>query len=201
MVTYTLLLMMVILTLITHFVIICGLSKGRKVKTMLIYNDNYLNLTDDDFDYYKDCIAEQEGIYPEGVTEDQIYNYWLEDIQFNFDEVRQDLKQVYCNDIYAIADIGRWDGRISGYKRLDCLEDILYCGEDYNTLETDQYNLTLTAIHHDGTNYITFRELKPDLSYEQIENFEEKLYAGKCSSRDLSRYTTSLKHKVEAIYQ
>lgn len=101
-------------------------------------------------------------------------------------------------DLIAIADLGLWYGRRTGYKELSNVRDCFYDDADYLTWYIDRYNnLRCRAIHHDGTNNYLYREWKDNLSYEQKENFKWKLYQGKATSRDLSRYTKAIGDTIE----
>ena len=89
----------------------------------------------------------------------------------------------------------------TGYKLLNRrnLSEIMSCGnEDYNHLYYDGFNVYKKAIHHDGTNYIMFREVRPDVN---IEKLCDKIYNNEVISRaTLNRYTRSLRRYVKKIY-
>ena len=109
--------------------------------------------------------------------------------------------------IIAIADIGRWNGRVKGYKEIQAdrsgrnlLSNILFSEADIVTWYCDQYNLRATEHHHDGTNYILYREKRPGVSDTMWDNFLDKLYYGRATDRDIRRYTKSLKNTVMNIY-
>ena len=164
--------------------------------------------TDDFSEYDKDCLIESifcnnPDLDLDDITDEDVYDEFLFVNDLNIEDTKDLLDSIDINgQIIAIADLGLWTGRHSGYKYIDTLSDIFTCMEDYNTLSIDQHNnLTLSATHHDGTNYITFRLLKDNLSDTQIENFENKLYNGTATSKDISRYTTSLGKIIkEQIY-
>lgn len=70
--------------------------------------------------------------------------------------------------LIAIADLGRWNGRFSGYKEIKCLSDVMYTNCDYECIYIDGYgNLRKTESHHDGTNSILYRYWKDGVSDEQ----------------------------------
>jgi hypothetical protein len=119
-----------------------------------------------------------------------------EELNFQFECLHHDLinelKQINTNEIIAIADLGLWNGRKLGYKVLNNLEDILYTNCDYIDLYSENGNIKLKGSHHDGTNYIVFREFKDNISEEQKDNFLNKIYNGKCNNKDISRYTKSI---------
>ena len=97
--------------------------------------------------------------------------------------------------------MGLWNGRCSGYAILDKnnLKEILYCGnKDFNHLYYDGFNVYKKAIHHDDTNHIMFREVRPDVD---IEKLCDKIYNNEpISKATLNRYTRSLRRYVKQIY-
>lgn len=137
---------------------------------------------------------------PDNVLENDMYefnNMYLEDEQYNLNVTPTKGR------IIAIADLGLWDGRKIGYKLLehnigDCLNNFSQAEE--MEFYCDRYNLRSTQIHHDGTNYILFRELRPEISSDQADNFLWKVYNGKATDRDIRKYTCSLRPYVQAIY-
>lgn len=104
--------------------------------------------------------------------------------------------------VIAIADLGLWNGRKKSYKIMNCnLNSVLdACGGDYLKVYADRYDVKSVAVHHDGVNYITYRMLKPNLTEVQIDNFLNKLTSGEFSQKDISRYTISLRNKINQIY-
>lgn len=104
--------------------------------------------------------------------------------------------------VIAIADLGLWNGRRKSYKIMNCnLNSVLEaCGGDYLKVYTDRYDVKSVAVHHDGVNYITYRMLKPNLTEVQIDNFLSKLASGDFTKKDISRYTISLRNKINQIY-
>lgn len=118
------------------------------------------------------------------------------------DQYRYNLNKELDGKIIAIANIGLWNGRRSGYKimgyNLNNVLDSFSC--DYIKVYADRYNVHSEASHHDGTHYVTFRMIKPNLSDEQVENFLDKLYNGTHTSRDITKYTKSLVGEVKKVY-
>lgn len=104
--------------------------------------------------------------------------------------------------VIAIASLGLWNGRKTGYKIMNSnLNSVLdACGGDYLKVYTDRYDVKSVAVHHDGVNYITYRMLKPNLTEVQIDNFLNKLASGDFTKKDISRYTISLRNKINQIY-
>ena len=98
-----------------------------------------------------------------------------------------------ADDIVAIGILNLWNGQKLGYKCLDS-SDI---GQVFETAQGDFATWGLTANkdivcidrHHDGTNYYLYRSFKPHITDVQQENFLTKIYEGKLTQQDISRYT------------
>lgn len=170
-----------------------------------IYN-NDLSLKDHE-DYlrvYKDYLIDIEDYKEEDTkdidTNDNDFITFLHDtlelfMQDTLDNLDYELK----NNIIVIADLGLWDRRVkTAYKWIGSnLKNILYSDCDYIKIYIKNNNIRSTQIHHDGTNYLLFRELK-DNKYRDI--LENKLYNGSITSKDISRYTKSLVPYIKEIY-
>lgn len=103
--------------------------------------------------------------------------------------------------ILAIADLGLWNGRKEGYKKLDNLNECLEhdCkGESYVTIDvSDDDELTKEESHHDGTNHVTYRGIREDLEDELDEYLEEH---GLPTGEMLDKFTYKLGPIVQEIY-
>lgn len=145
---------------------------------------NYCEVNDIDInelsDYEKDNIINDEIIH------------WYE-----FEKMTLDYE--LDNDILAIADLGLWNGRTSGYKILsDNLNNILNVNGDVIEVYAENGNIRAKATHHDGTNYILFRKIRDD---RDIDKLLDRLYEGKPVSPSLlNYYTESLYPQVGEIY-
>lgn len=121
------------------------------------------------------------------------------------DDERCNLNILTEGRIILIADIGIWNGRRMGYRLLNahnikaCLEFEKDC--NYAEWYVDRFNdLRSTQTHHDGSHHIRYREVKPNITSDQLDNFCWKLYRGKATARDISKYTRSLGKRVKQIY-
>lgn len=130
------------------------------------------------------------------------YDTDCEDIELWYDDEKSNLDKYLDNNIIALADLGLWNGRRTGYNilnnNLNSILNSFNC--DYKQVWQDRYNVKSKCIHHDGTNYILFRMLRPGLSYDQLNNFEEKILTGLLTDRDLRKYTVSLNKFIDDIY-
>ena len=157
---------------------------------------NY-DINEEDFQEYFDEFGIDDE-YEKFMTANQINDEYLEDERAN-------LNIELPEDIVCIADIGLWNGRRHGYKLLksnnlaDCLKFESSC--EYAEWYVDSHsNLRSRQTHHDGTHYVLYRMWKEGLSETQKENFLEKIYVGKASRKDISRYTKRLGDAVAQVY-
>lgn len=134
-----------------------------------------------------------------------------------FEEEMREINNEYFHDeqlnlniptegrIIAIADLGLWNGRRMGYKLKDekniraCLSFDADCG--YGEWWVDSHNnLCSRQTHHDGTNFLLYREVKPEITSDQLDNFCWKIYEGKATAKDITRYTRSLGKRIKNVY-
>lgn len=124
-----------------------------------------------------------------------------EDIDMWFDDETLNLSKHLDGRILAIASMGLWDGRKSGYKILgNNLNEILTSsiGCDEKEVYCDAYNVYAEGYHHDGRNNVEFREIRED---RNIENLLDKVYSGKeVTRREINYYTKSLRSYIMEIY-
>lgn len=157
--------------------------------------------TEHDFDDMKRVMIEEYDYEDESISDEDVWGRIDNDIEYSYNEALCDLDIKTEGDIIAIASMGLWNGRRTGYKILDKnnLKEILYCGnEDYNHLYYDGFNVHKKASHHDGINYIMFREVRPDVN---IDRLCDKIYNNEeISNATLNRYTRSLRRYVKNIY-
>ena len=148
-------------------------------------------------DDYREC-NEIEG--DEEINELDVYSWASETNDTYLDDARCDLA-IPVGEIICIASLGLWDGRRMGYKHMGHkVSDCLSSNDDDIEWYCDSHNLCGVGYHHDGTNYYIYRVLKDGLSDEQVSNFENKLYYGTATKKDVSRYTRSLLPYVQKVY-
>ena len=118
--------------------------------------------------------------------------------EYLWDE-RANLNKKIDGRILAIADLGRWNGRCSGYKILDNnISSILETDCDYCEWYSDGYNIKFKGIHHDSTNYYEYRVIREN---RNIENLLNDIYEGnQVSRKKLNYYTKSLHPYIADIY-
>lgn len=121
----------------------------------------------------------------------------LEDRKRDFSYIDRKYPQ---NGYIAIADLGLWDGRRSGYKKYSFLERMLYSDCDDAKWYIDETNdLRAVMYHHDGTNYIRYREWKSRVSNNDKEIFINKIYNNNFTEEDVKKYTKSIGQKIKKI--
>lgn len=125
---------------------------------------------------------------------------YLDDERSNFSSIDR-LK----GDIIILADIGLWNRRALGYKEIysrsasDCLRFERDC--EYAKWYVDERNdLCSRQSHHDGSHHLIYRSWKEGISDKQKQNFRDKIYYGKITRRDITRYTDSIGVKVKELY-
>ena len=118
--------------------------------------------------------------------------------EYLWDE-RANLNKKIDGRILILGDIGRWNGRYSGYKILDNnISSILETDCDYCEWYSDGYNIKFKGHHHDGINYHEYRVIRED---RNIENLLDDIYDGKeISRKKLNYYTKSLHSYVAKVY-
>lgn len=159
--------------------------------------------TDIDFEQWKndmmEYVEETYGDDRDNVSEDDVWHFIHSELDFQLECERKNLNQQTDGRIIAIADIGRWNGRVNGYKIIDAnVKEILYSGADYTSWYGDGHNIISIQHHHDGTNYVEYRVIRED---RNIDNLLEAIYNGEeISRKKLNYYTKSLYPYVAKIY-
>lgn len=151
----------------------------------------------------EDLNAAKESLVENGleVNEQTIYQELCEQKDQWLNDESMNLSHPLDERIILIADIGRWNGRKSGYKIIgNNIKEIFSSmseGEVEFFGDTKDRQIKAIQRHHDGTNYIMFREIKPNVN---IDNLTNKIYNGIATPKDISRYTRSLYPHVASAY-
>ena len=140
--------------------------------------------------------------YPEiEQTDENIYEEIRNNEEITFEDELALLNKKLDGRVLAIASMGLWNGRVSGYKILDNnLNEVVKAsiGCDEKHVYCDRYNVLAEGYHHDGRNYVEFREIRED---KDIDRFLDKIYMNEPITRaEVRRYTKSLRPKVKEIY-
>ena len=107
------------------------------MKKHIIYSDNY------DFEQYAKDYREDYNEEPEWEYYYEYMSDWIDIERVNLD--------IQTNGIIAIADLGLWNGRRTGYKEVgDNISDCLYTDCGYAEWYVDSYGrFCCDATHHD----------------------------------------------------
>ena len=168
---------------------------------------SYLFWTLDEEKEQKECIkemmiedAEDWGTEVD-LSDDAINERFWEDINMFYDDERLNLNKKLPNNIIAIVDVGRWDGRYKGCKIMgNNLNEVLYFGDcDDLYVYCDRYDVCSVMAHHDGRHYVTYRMIKEGVDEDKL--LEKQVYGDGLTSNDITRYTTSLRPYVKEIYR
>lgn len=154
------------------------MSRQEQNDRHIIWSD--LNL---DLDDWRESLEELYPDYPE----DELYDIMVKSNVENLYDERVNLDIQLSQPIIVIGDLGRWNGRVSGYKMIDSgnIKDCLYSDTDYTEWYVDKYgDLRADAVHHDGTNHYLYRVFKDGVTDTQIENLQDKIYNGKATRAD-----------------
>ena len=162
-----------------------------------------MNLEADDWrDSYKEYL-EINGLDDDPDDENKLYEYMVEANDDYLSDERQNLDIQFSQPIIVIGDLGRWNGRVMGYKMIDSgnIKDCLYADTDYTEWYVDKYgDLRADAVHHDGANYYLYRAFKDGVTDTQIENLQDKIYNGKATRADITRVTKRLGDDIAGVY-
>ena len=176
-------------------------SQNKTTDRHIIWSDMNLNL-DDWRESYKDFLEINE-IDGNPNDEHKLYEYMVETNGEYLSDERANLNVQLSQPIIVIGDIGRWNGRVMGYKMIDSgnIKDCLYSDTDMTEWYVDKYgDFRADAVHHDGTNHYLYRVFKDNASTEQIERLQEKIYCGRATRADITRVTRRLGDEIAAVY-
>ena len=148
---------------------------------------------------YKDFLELNE------LTEDDccLETFIVDECDNWYDCEEANLNKMTEGRIIAIADLGFWDRRQMGYKVMENnVNACLYWSEKCDDIEiyADRYDIRSTQYHHDNHHNILYRELKPSLSDWQRNYFLAKIFEGKVTRKDITKYTRSILPYVKEIY-
>ena len=138
------------------------------------------NLDVDDWrEDYKEFLEANE--LDDDPNDEQALYEWMEETNYDYlSDERVNLNVQLSQPIIVIGDIGRWNGRVMGYKDIPSgnIRDCLYADTDY----TEWY------------------VVKDGVSETQMENLRDKIYHGKATRADITRLTRRLGDEIAAVY-
>ena len=146
--------------------------------------------------------SDLEMEYPGG-TEEEYFSLMHETNREYLEDERMNLDIPLSMPIIVCADLGLWNGRKKGYKMIESgnIRDCLFSECDCNEWYVDRLgDLRCTAVHHDGTNRYLYRAVKENVTEEQLGHLQKKIYYGRATRRDITRYTRRLGDEIAAVY-
>ena len=177
------------------------MSKQEQSDRHIIWSN--MNLEADDWrDSYKEYL-EINGLDDDPNDENKLYEYMVEANDDYLSDERRNLDIQLSQPIIVIGDLGRWNGRVTGYKMIDSgnIKDCLYADTDYTEWYVDKYgDLRADAVYHDGASYYLYRVFKDGITDTQIENLQDKIYNGKATRADITRVTKRLGDEIAGVY-
>lgn len=167
----------------------------------MLKETDHLIWSDYDLDL-EDWRKSLEELYP-GYSEDELYEKMVDTNNANLFDEQLNLNIQLSQPIIVIADLGRWNGRVSGYKEIMSgnIQDCLSSDTDYSTWYVDKDgDLRCEAIHHDGTNHYLYRTYKDTATEDDIEDLKDKIYCGRYSRKDIEAVTERLGDEIGKVY-
>lgn len=160
----------------------------------IIWSNNDLNIAE--------WRADLQENYPDA-NESELCDIMYETNNSYLDDVRDDLNVQLTQPIIVIADIGRWNGRVSGYRIIESknIKDCLFSEYDYTTWYVDKNgDFRCEAHHHDGTNHYLYRVFRENASDFARQMLTDGLYDGKAMQASIERYTRRLGDEIGKVY-
>lgn len=166
------------------------------MKKFIIWNSDF-----NEEDFYE---AIKETCEENNVDFDTV-DLWNEAYEMNssyLGDERMNLDISIPNGTIALADIGRWDGRVHGYKKIgNNISDCLYTEMDGVEWYVDTYGVFRARMYdHDGTTFVVYKAWKNNVTKEQKERVLNAIYMGSCSDRTLRRYTRNIGKDIAKVY-
>lgn len=150
----------------------------------------------------EDWIVDLKADYP-GLTEDEYYAMMVNINSQYLNDERENLNIQCGSDIIAIADLGRWNGRFSGYEVITSgrISDCLSSPYDYAEWYVDREGeFRSRQIHHDATNYLYYRRFRDDVSEDERRNLLASIYDEKATQVQIDRVTEKLGETIGKVY-
>ncbi len=172
-----------------------SLPMSEEQFAFVIWSNEYL-----DWDNYRDAFEEEDY---SGLSDDEKYQLMCDLNNDYLDDERRNLDVQVGTPIIVIADIGRWDGRHTGYREISggCIKDCLESQLDGVTWYVDgRGDFRMDGYHHDGRNYYLYRKYREGVSEEMIDDFKEKILDHTLTAEDIDRVTARLGDDIADVY-
>ncbi len=172
----------------TYFEENMKIAKESLIENAFFDSDENGCITEID-NFGKNVILTRED-FEKSITEEMLYNECQFINELRFKDTLRELKKVSSGEVIAIGTNRTWRSHCSGYKELKSLENCMYSScEDKRLYVDSNGDLRKEESHHDGSNSILYRYWKDNITDTQRQNFLNKIYSGKVTSRDITKYT------------
>lgn len=133
----------------------------KEVKETILYSNDIDSYS---FDDVKSIVEEERWMNDDDrpVTDEDVYNqiYFYQDCDWqDFEDAYEDI--IDRRRFVVLADFGRWNGRAKAKKIISSWNEFVACFShlDYITIKDVNGRLIVEGSHHDGHDYMEFREL------------------------------------------
>jgi len=151
-----------------------------------------------DFDTAK---KEYEEIYDSIPTDEDVYSLIADSTERDLDDKKINLDIDTKEQLIAIADCSLWSGRQLGYKILKHnINSIFECATESCKFVSNGADVMSVNPHHDGTNYVLYRKIKPKLN---MDSFINKLLDCRTVTERancIKKYTVGIAKTVNNVY-
>lgn len=165
-------------------------------------SDKYIDVnrrviwSNNDYDEWKACMMEDNAD-----DDDMTYPAYAASRDDDLDDERCNLNVEVNGLIIGFANLGLWDGRSIGVRTFGSnVKNILKSDADLVTWYCDRYNVLCDAIHHDGTNYYTYRVCKDKADAVSLMNKLSKFDDVNKAREFFISHTKSLRPYVANVY-
>ena len=143
------------------------------------------------------CRGYCEGHKP---TDSEVWNCASYLQAMDYQDLRELISGIDVTGIVAVADIGRWNGRVTGYKEIDGIEDVFRTQCDFARWYIDREgDLCASFSDHDGDTECVYRQWRSNVSEATQEKVLADIYNG-THKYDYRNYTKSIGSYFTDIY-
>ena len=135
------------------------------------------------------------------IPENTLWNWASDDNLHWLNCEKQNLDIPTDGRIIALGSVGTWQGRFPGYKILEYNINSIFDVGSNSDCECEFYmengRVWADMHHHDGTNYVEFRELREDTD---LRKFLDMFCHEQETDADIHKHTRSIARRVAKVY-
>ncbi len=152
--------------------------------------------------HIEDFLFELRHEFPDA-GEDELYQMAVAENWADRLDIRYIVDEDLGAPILAVADMGLWNGRKSGYKLIksgnlaDCFVEI-GSADSASWYIDERGELCADFAHHDGVNHIRYRAIRPGMKEKTVRDLCAKIASQEEFERSLSRVTYRIGDRVGA---